>query len=192
MRGFPGLTAITAIVLSASAVAAQSQRAGYLMLQDRLERQTDGYCLDLAGSGDWVDLSLPLAVYNCKGPAFYADQAVIFDQETGQIRFPAFPGACLTALGRQGRSLPGMPLLARACAKAGSPPPTPFDTAELQRFTHRGDGRIELTGSGLCLTVGDRWDTTFSPHDHWRALFLDECGQAPSDLSVWQKFTPRG
>lgn len=185
------ILAAAALLAAATAHPAHAWRqgAGYLVLQAPLERAADGYCLDLAGSGDWVDLTVPLAAHNCKGPQFFPDQAVVL--EGGRIRFPAY-GACLTALGRDGRSLPGMPLLARACVAEGEAPRGPFEMASLQRFRQRPDGRIELNGGGLCLTVGDRWDTTFSPHDHWRALYLDECDEAPAERSAWKPFTPRG
>lgn len=161
----------------------------YLQLVDRLDRPDDGYCIDIAGSGDWVDLTVPLAAHNCKGPAIYPDQAVTFDKNTGRIRFPAY-NVCVTALGRARRSLAHMPLMVRPCAEDVDQSRTPFSMEELQTFVHRKDGRLELKQSDLCLVVGSNSDTTFSASDRWRALFLDNCAGAPNQFSKWRLPSP--
>lgn len=176
--------------LGATSAGAWQRGAGYLELADRLDRPVDGWCLDAPGSGDWVDLSVPLNAHNCKGPEFYPDEAVVFDRSPGPIRFPAY-GGCVTALGRDGRSLPLTPVTARPCVGDPGVREDPFTMASLQRFEHRRDGRIALVGSGLCLTVGTVSDITFSPDHRWRALYLDHCDAAPADRSVWKPFTPR-
>ncbi len=163
--------------------------AGYLELADRLDRPEDGYCLDLPGSGDWVDFSMPLNAHNCKLPGLYADEAVTF-ASPGVIRFPAYEG-CVTAVGLNGRSLPGAPVMLRPCAGDVDESRQPFISAALQDFTHRDDGRIELSGTDLCLTAGDESDSTFSPTHRWRALTLQRCGKALASLSVWKPFAAR-
>ncbi|MGH1439021.1 MAG: hypothetical protein ACRBBR_02825 [Cellvibrionaceae bacterium] len=169
---------------------AWQEGAGYLRLNAMLDRPQDGYCLDVAGSGNWVDLTVPLNVHNCKGPHFYADEAVIFDNKTNTIRFPAYD-ACVTSLGRDGRSLPKTPLILRPCAHNPKTRQSPFHPANLQSFIHRRDGRIELKNTNLCLTAGNVSDVTFSPDHKWRALYLDTCSIAPKKLSVWKAFQPR-
>jgi len=176
--------------LSACQSHAWRDGAGYLSLIDKLDRPEDGYCLDVAGSGNWVDLNVPLSMHNCKGPYFYADEAVIFNYKNGTIKFPAY-NMCVTALGRDQRSLPKTPLILRACADDISSVQTPFNPLSLQTFLHRDDGRIELSGSGLCLTAGVTSDITFSPIHKWRALYLETCNSVSMNLSVWNRFHAR-
>ena len=180
-----------AVTLGALAVlppiaSAAWQDAGTIELVQRLDRPQDGYCIDIAGSGPWIDLTVPVSAHNCKRDAVYADQAAAHDATTGRIRFPAF-NVCLTALGRAGRSLAQMPLMVRPCAEDVDTRRTPFIAASLQAFVHRADGRLELRDSGLCLAVGRESSTTFSADDKWRALFLERCDRAPAALSVWRK-----
>lgn len=177
-----------AALLLATPAAAWQDGAGYLELADRLDRPQDGYCLDLPGSGDWVDFSMPLNAHNCKRPGLFADEAVTF-ASPGPIRFPAYEG-CVTAVGLNGRSLPGAPVMLRPCAEDIDAAAAPFVDAALQSYTHRGDGRIELTGTDLCLTAGTESAATFSPAHRWRALTLERCGAAPAERAVWNRFTP--
>ena len=184
------LVALMALV--SFSAAAWQDGAGYLQLQAPLDRPEGGYCLDLPGSGDWVDFSMPLNAHNCKRPGFYADEAVIFASSgtaPGPIRFPAYEG-CVTAVGLNGASLPGAPVMLRPCAGDIDAGREPFIDAALQTFAHREDGRIELSGADLCLTVGTESAPTFSPVHRWRALTLERCGTAPRDRSVWNPFTP--
>ncbi len=177
-----------ALTLFASPAAAWQEGAGYLELADRLDRPDDGYCLDVAGSGDWVDFSMPLNAHNCKRPGFYADEAVTF-ASPGPIRFPAYEG-CVTAVGLNGRSLPGAAVMLRPCADTIDESRAPFIATSLQTFEHREDGRIELTGAGVCLTVGSESATTFSPDHRWRTLALARCEGAVPERSVWKRFSP--
>lgn len=87
------LWTLASILLFPIMVHAQNWRdeAGYLYLADRLDRPQDGYCIDVAGSGNWVDFTMPLNAHNCKRPGFYADEAVTFSSP-GAIRFPAYGG----------------------------------------------------------------------------------------------------
>ena len=175
-----------ATILVATPAAAWQDGAGYLELADRLDRAEDGYCLDVAGSGNWVDFSMPLNAHNCKRPGFYADGAVTF-ASPGPIRFPAYEG-CVTAVGLNGRSLPGAAVMVRPCADTIDESRAPFIAASLQSFDHREDGRIELTGTGLCLAVGTESATTFSESHRWRALSLARCEDAAPERSIWKRF----
>lgn len=156
-----------------------------LVLADRLDRPHDGYCIDVAGSGNWIDVTVPLSAHNCKvGVA--PDQAVRYDSASGQIRFHQL-NVCMTALGRADRTLPQMPLLAQPCYSSVAPEPRPFASPALQAFDFSSDGRLRLRGTDLCVVAGNRSDTTFSAFDRWRALVMATCTDAPSELSVWLK-----
>lgn len=180
-------TLLAALALTSPAYAWQ-EGAGYLELADRLDRPEDGYCIDLPGSGDWVDFSMPLTAHNCKLPGLYADEAVSFTSP-GPIVFPAYDG-CVTATGINGGSLPGASIILRPCA-TDLEGPTPFISESLQNFTHRADSRIELTGSSLCLTAGPASSSTMSPTHRWRTLTLQNCATAEPSLSIWKPFTAR-
>ena len=182
------LAALLLAPMLASPAAAWQEGAGYLELADRLDRPGDGYCLDLPGSGDWVEFSMPLNAHNCKRPGLFADEAVVF-ASPGPIRFPAYEG-CVTAVGLNGASLPGAPVMLRPCAADIDASRAPFVAPSLQSFEHREDGRIALAGSDLCLTVGTDSAPTFSPAHRWRTLTLERCGAAPPARSVWKRFAP--
>jgi len=162
--------------------------AGPLMLADRLDRPDDGYCLDVPGSGDWVNFTVPLTAHNCKEGRF-ADESVVFDVSPGPIRFPAYDG-CVTAVGIMGASLPGAAVMLRQCAFDPEARMDPFVDKALQIFEHREDGRIALAKTDLCLTAGPRSDRTFSAAHRWRPLSLAVCSTTDPTLSVWQRFSP--
>lgn len=179
------LLALTGIAITTAQATSSGQVArGVLRLVDNLDRPQDGYCLDIAGSGPWVDISVPLSAHNCKGRE-YGDQMITYNNKSGRIRFPDYR-VCLTALGRAGRSLELMPLIVRQCVEEADAQTSPFVGPAVQSFFHRPDGRVELGQSGLCLAVGPTSDTTFSPADKWRALYLDRCEQIPASRSVWR------
>lgn len=167
---------------AADAVAG-SVKPGHLKLVDALDRPQDGYCLDIVGSGRYIRFDLPLTAHNCK-PGLYADEAVVL-QGDGRIHFPAYD-KCVTAAGLNGRALPGAGLVARDCGER-----TPFlDAPELQAFRFHEDGRVELAGSGLCLTAGPESAATFSDEHRWRALYLERCERAEPARSRWQFSIP--
>ena len=158
--------------------------SGHLRLVDNLDRPQDGYCLDIVGSGQHnIRFDLPLIAHNCK-EGLYADEAVKFEQN-GYIRFPAFD-KCATVAGLNSRALPGAAVMARECGEK-----TPFlNTEGLQNFHHRKDGRLELSGTGLCLTVGRESNSTFSPDHRWRPLFVESCKVADPERSRWKFVAP--
>lgn len=168
-------------------LAAQGQDAdrppGHLRLIDPLDRPADGYCLDVVGSGRHIRFDLPLTAHNCK-PGLYADEAVVHERN-GYLRFPAYE-ACATVAGLDGRALPGAAVVPRACGER-----TPFMEADrLQRFVHRKDGRVELEGSGLCLTVGRESASTFEPTHRWRPLYVERCDDSDPARSRWEFAVP--
>lgn len=173
---------ITALTLTASSLLASSAHAsspGHLRLLDNLDRPQDGYCLDIVGSGPHIRFDMPLTAHNCK-PGLYQDEAVVIDANS-RIKFPAY-GACATAAGLNGRALAGAAIIPRACGER-----SPFmDASALQRFKFHQSGKVELEGSGLCLTVGETSASTFDDDHRWRALFLDSCTSPDSSRNRWE------
>ena len=89
--------------------------------------------------------------------------------------------------GLNGRALAGTPLVPRRCGEK-----SPFlDADALQRFVHHPDGRVELRGSGLCLTAGAESDRTFEPTHRWRTLAVQRCHHADPKLSRWEFVVPK-
>ncbi len=158
--------------------------AAHLRLLDRLDRPEDGYCVDVPGTGQNLRVDVPLFAHNCK-PRLTSDSAVIFTSD-GLIRFPALD-RCITVAGVNSVALPGASILLRTCN--GSTPF--FESSKLQRFTLRDDGRLALAGTELCLTVGSKSATTYSPFDRWRTLFVDDCTTAERVRSRWEFVVPR-
>ena len=156
--------------------------AGHLKLKNSLDRPEDGYCLDVVGSGQYIRFDMPLNAHNCK-TGLYADEAVIMESD-GTIRFPAY-NKCATVSGLNGRALPGTSVIPAGCGEN-----SPFlNTKGLQSFTQHKDGKLELSGTGLCLTVGKESDSTFSPDHRWRPLFVEKCEDVVPARSQW-KFVP--
>ncbi|OAV00667.1 MULTISPECIES: hypothetical protein [Moraxella] len=152
-------------------------QVGQLRLADNLDHD-DGYCLDILGSGEYIRFDMPMTVYNCK-PGLYEDEAVMW-QADGKIHFPAY-NACATAAGINQSVLAGAAVMPRACGER-----SPFlESQYLQHFSYRDDGRIELVGSGLCLTAGAESDATFDPSHRWRTLSMQPCQNAPLAQSQW-------
>ena len=178
-----GAGAVQAQSSAAANAAPQRQTPGHLRLVDDLDRPQDGYCIDILGSGQHIRFDMPLSAHNCK-PGLYQDEAVVFESG-GRIRFPAYD-ACVTAAGINQSVLAGAALMPRRCGER-----SPFLEADaLQRFIHRADGRVELAGSGLCLTVGEQSGPTFDATHRWRALFMQQCEKAALSHSRWRFVVP--
>ena len=178
------LIALSLLLGSSVASSAPPTTEAHLRLLDRLDRPEDGYCVDILGTGGTLRTDVPLFAHNCK-PRLTTDSAVVFTSD-GLIRFPAVD-RCITVAGVNSAALPGASILLRPCD--GSVPF--FETSELQRFTLRDDGRLALTGTELCLTVGSQSATTYSPSDRWRTLFVDDCTTAEAARSRWEFVVPR-
>ena len=87
-------------------------------------------------------------------------------------------------------ALDGATAVADVCAFYGLPEP-PHADWPLQRFVHHPDGRVELRGSGLCLTAGAESDRTFEPTHRWRTLAVQRCNHADPKLSRWEFVVPK-
>ena len=156
----------------------------HLRLVDRLDRPGDGYCLDIPGTPRNMRLDVPLFVHNCK-PSLTSDSAVVFTSD-GLIKFPAVE-RCMTVAGVNSGALPGASILLRKCNES-----VPFfETSKLQRFTLLDDGRLTVSGTQLCLTVGPQSAATYSSFDRWRTLFVDDCAAAEPARSRWEFVIPR-
>ena len=166
------------------ASSASSGSPAHLRLVDRLDRPEDGYCVDVPGTQRSMRVDLPLFAHNCKA-SLTDDSAVVFTSE-GLIQFPAVD-RCITVAGINSAALPSASVLLRNCNESTAF----FETSRLQRFTHRDDGRIRLTGSNLCLTVGSQSAATYSPSDRWRTLFVDDCATTEPARSQWEFVVPR-
>ena len=89
--------------------------------------------------------------------------------------------------GLNGRALAGAALVPRPCGERSA-----FMEADaLQRFVHRPDGKVELRGSGLCLTAGAESDRTFEATHRWRTLFVARCNHTDPKLSRWEFVIPK-
>jgi len=159
--------------------ASQTQDLGHLRLIDRLDRPSDGYCLDVLGVGQRLRVDVPIFAHNCK-PGLTPDSAVSLGAD-GTIRFAAID-LCVTAAGVNGRALPGSAILLRPCGHQASF----FDSRPLQTFDFQPDGRMQLRGSELCLAAGDVSATTYSRQDRWRVLSVEDCTAVPGTRSRWE------
>lgn len=151
----------------------------HVRLKDRLDRPTDGYCLDILGTGRNLRQDLPLFAHNCKGGAT-PDSSVIYTSH-GQLVFPD-PNVCVTAFGVNNTVLPGTSVLLRTCDERQAF----FNTADLQKFDFMENGQLKLRGTELCLTVGQDASPTYSPFDRWRVLSLELCNRAEINHSAWE------
>ena len=113
---------------------------------DRLDRPEDGYCLDIPGPPQNLFLQLPLFAHNCS-PSLKIDTAVEFTSE-GFIKFPRVD-RCVTVAGVK-TALPGSSIMLSEC----NPSNFVIDISVRQRFTHRDDGSLALSGTELCLAMG--------------------------------------
>ena len=68
-------------------VQAPATEPRHLRLVAALDRQTDGYCVDIPGGGQYLRIDLPLFAHNCK-PVLTTDSAVKSTSE-GRVEFPA-------------------------------------------------------------------------------------------------------
>lgn len=170
------------LLMSASVNANWQEQGQHLKLIDLLDR-TDGYCIDVAGSGNHVRFDLPLLTHNCK-EGLYADEAVIHNDD-GTISFPAYNG-CVTVMGVNDHALPYNALMIKQCNVD-----SPFlNATKFQKFKFNKDNQVQLIGTALCITTGDTSEITFSPNHRWRSLYMQECSLADKKRSQWKLVTP--
>ena len=177
MRLFVSL--LVFVVLYACQALGQQDALGHLRLKDRLDRPTDGYCLDILGVGQSLRVDVPIFAHNCK-PRLTPDSKVKIRVD-GRISFPDV-GLCITAFGVNGRALPGSPIILRPC---GDRAPF-FEAGPLQAFELKEDGRIVLEATDLCLAVGEMSDATYSAQDRWRVLSVQHCRDTPAKYLAWE------
>lgn len=154
----------------------------HLKLINLLDRK-DGYCLDVAGSGNHVRFDLPLLTHNCK-EGLYADEAVVYNKDK-TISFPAY-NTCLTVMGVNDSALPYNALMLKRCNID-----EPFlKSTRFQKFSLTDNNQVQLDGSNLCITAGDTSKITYSPDHRWRSLYMQECHLADKSLSQWHFIKP--
>ena len=175
--------AIASASLGAGQSVARSSEIVHLRLVDRLDRPQDGYCLDILGVGRNMRLEVPIFAHNCK--PFLTDDSAVEFTDAGEIRFVAV-NLCITAAGVNSTILPGAAILLRGC---GHNAPF-FESGPLQKFKHQKSGKLELGTTGLCLAVGEKSSTTYSPRDRWRVLSVEDCETTPDAFSEWEFVTP--
>lgn len=160
------------------------ETAVHMRLLDDLDRPQDGWCLDVVGSGPHIRFDMPLIAHNIK-PGLYADEAVEFTAD-GQIRFPAYPGYCVTVMGLNQYALPGAALMLKECGAE-----LPFLNApKFQTFELLENNQVRLVGSDLCITVGAVSERTFDPTHAWRTLYMERCEDCDLSRSTWKFVRP--
>ncbi len=160
------------------------QTAVHMRLQDDLDRPQDGWCLDVVGSGRHIRFDMPLIAHNIM-PGLFADEAVEFTED-GQIRFPAYPGYCVTVMGLNEFALPGASLMLKKCGED-----IPFlNASKFQIFELLDNGMVQLKGTDLCITVGDESERTFDPTHRWRTLYVDRRANCDPARSTWKFVRP--
>lgn len=173
------LSLVVCFVLS-NQVMALPEVKQYLQLKDRLDRPSDGYCLDVVGSGQYIRLDMPLTAHNCKGPQVYADEVVEYRSDQS-LYFPAYEG-CVTVMGLNDKALAGNALMLKRCGVE-----QPFLNAKrFQKFKFNKQGQVQLVGSSLCISAGQDSHTTYSPDHRWRSLIMLPCKEVELARSVWQ------
>lgn len=172
------LSAFLMILVATTTTHVLSAELVHVRLKDRLDRPSDGYCLDILGTGSNLRLEVPLFAHNCKG-GITPDSAVVYTSK-GQLVFP-YAKVCVTAFGVNNTVLPGTAVLLRPCDYQTAF----FDTSDLQKFDYLKNGQFRLRGHEFCLAVGDESTSTYSPHDRWRVLTLDSCANTPLSHSAW-------
>ena len=156
-------------VLMIATAGALSGAEGLVVLVDPLD-EPEQYCVDVPGFGRRLNLNAPLMAHTCKPGA--PDELFMIDHpDRGQIYMKAYD-RCVTAESDR----PGSEVFLKQCG-----------STHLQRFSFRPDGRIELAGSKVCLTVADEDGTpTGGPSHLRRDLMLQSCGTAAASLSTWK------
>lgn len=158
-----------------------SENIFYLSLKDKLDRPIDGYCLDVAGNGQYVRLDVPLNAHNCKleSEYIYPDHSLVF-KDNGTIYFPSFD-KCLTVIGLNNHALEYNSLMLKECLVV-----EPFLNAKrFQLFKFNEKNQIQLYNSDLCIVAGDESKETYSSEHTWRSLYMQKCKTAQYKLSTW-------
>ncbi|HHX8684494.1 RICIN domain-containing protein [Vibrio diabolicus] len=181
------LSPVAAETLSISALKAPSGYEGRIRLKRFLD-EPDGYCLDVPGPHDQLQLSTPAWAHTCHFDAL-PDQVFKYNMDdNGQIRWVfQTHDLCLTA---------------NKLEKSARFKFSPCDEPRLQRFDVTDLGELKIRGGDLCLFVegtgpyNDFKDPfgggrpVHAPSSHLaRFLELYPCGSGVPDMSRWRAFT---
>lgn len=151
-----------------------SAAEGLIALVDLLD-EPEGYCLDVPGWGNRLNLNAPLMAHTCKPGA--EDELFTRDHpSSGQLYMNAY-GRCVAAAS----GTPGSQILLVNC-----------EASALQRFSFDLNGQIRLDGSDVCITVaGGKGTPTRGPSHLRRDLSLTPCKSADPALSRWRLPAPK-
>ncbi|CZE48737.1 hypothetical protein [Campylobacter geochelonis] len=160
------------------AVFAFAKEPHHIKLVDNLDRKSDGYCLDVLGSGRYIRYDMPLQGHNCK-PGLYADEAFVFENE--QIYSPV-TNMCVTIAGVNNSVLDYTPLVLQPCSLDSA-----FVNAKfMQAFEFTKNQKIKHKYSDMCLEMGESSDSTFSKEHTWRTLYMKNCDKVDTARSTWK------
>jgi len=154
---------------------AQSSEKHFIYLIDAIDGE-GVHCFDLSGFGDNLRLENPVQTHTCKQTEEAADQFV-FNFEGDQLKVVGHD-RCVQVSGSGSSTLPGSPVLARACT----------DSA-LQKLSLEEDGKVRVAETDLCLSAGTVAGPARGGH-YWRTLTLVNCSNASPELSRWQVGNP--
>lgn len=169
---FKSITALTFISLFSINCFAQSADKDFIRLVDNLD-EPKFYCIDLSGRGDQLRLDDPVQTHSCK-PADQAADQLAFRFEGDQIQVVGHE-RCLQATGSGPATIPGAPVLARACSNS-----------PLQKLSLHEDGTIRLAETPYCLGIGAVSGTAGGGNQLWRTLNVMNCADADQKHLTWQ------
>ena len=142
--------------------------ATLVQLVDALD-EPEYYCVDVPGFGRSLQLEAALMAHTCK-PGADDEMFAINRPGPGNLYMPAYD-LCMES---DGTASPAQ-LYLRECS----------DSA-MQRFDFDSDGRLVLSGTGLCMAVSpDDGEPTGGPSHLRRDLYMLECDEAESALRLW-------
>ena len=140
-----------------------------IALVDSLD-EPEGYCLDVPGWGNRLNIKAPLMAHTCK-PGAEDELFTRSHPAPGQLYMKAYD-LCVTAAS----DTPGSELFLKDCT-----------SSTLQRFSFESNGQIRLDGSNVCMTVSDGKGTpTGGPSHLRRDLSLEACKSADPPHSQWK------
>ncbi|WP_370280368.1 ricin-type beta-trefoil lectin domain protein [Pontibacterium sp.] len=162
--------------------APNSKAGDFIRLSNSLDDPSRGFCIDVQGHMQGVNLQIPLNVHTCKDGFWNYDERFSQDEfnKSSHLFMPAF-NACLTAV----KAAPGSHVMAVQC-----------DPADSSMQWQIKAGMISLKSNPtLCLTVDAKpssvsMGTRNHPVRHLvRPLTLEEC-EAQSIYQQWEFVSP--
>ena len=142
--------------------------ATLVQLVDALD-EPEYYCVDVPGFGRSLQLQPALMAHTCK-PGADDEMFAVNRPGPGNLYMPAYD-LCMES----DRTASPAQLYLRECS----------DSA-MQRFDFDSDGRLVLSGTGLCMAVSpEDGEPTGGPSHLRRDLIMLDCNEAESALSQW-------